>query len=56
MAMQTLGKLAYECLIERDTLYFSESMLKNEDEKSCTNIGFLYKDDISTRIFKPDNT
>ena len=56
MAMQTLGKLAYECLVERDTLYFSESMLKDEDEKPCTNIGFLYKDDISTRILKPHNT
>ena len=56
MAMQTLGKLAYKCLIERDTLYFSESMLKDEDEKPCTNIGFLYKDDISTKILKPQNT
>ena len=56
MAMQTLGKLAYECLIERDTLYFSESMLKDEDEKPCTKIGFLYKDDISRRILKPHNT
>ena len=56
MAMQTLGKLAYECLIEHDTLYFSESMLKDEDEKPCTNIGFLYKEDISTRILEPDNT
>ena len=56
MAMQTLGKLAYECLIERDTLYFSESMLKDEDKKLCTNIGFLYKDDISTRISKPQIT
>ena len=56
MAKQTLGKLAYECLIERDTLYFSESMLKDEDEKPCTNIGFLYKDDISTKILKPQNT
>ena len=56
MAMQTLGKLAYECLIERDTSYFSESMLKDEDKKPCTNIGFLYKDDISTRISKPQIT
>ena len=56
MAMQTLGKLAHECLINRDTLYFSENMLKNEDEKPCTNIGFLYKDDISTRILKPQIT
>ena len=56
MAMQTLGKLAYECLIERDTLYFSESMLKDEEKKPCTNIGFLYKDDISTRISKPQIT
>ena len=56
IAMQTLGKLAYECLIERDTLYFREGMLKNEDEKLCTNIGFLYKDDISTKILEPDYT
>ena len=56
MAMQTLGKLAYECLIERDTLYFSESMLKDEEKKPCTNIGFLYKDDISTRISKSQIT
>ena len=56
MAMQTLGKLAYESLIERDTLYFSESMLKDEDKKLCTNIGFLYKDDISTRISKTQIT
>ena len=56
IAMQTLGKLAYECLIERDTLYFSESMLKDEDKKPCTNIGFLYKDDISTRISKSQIT
>ena len=56
MAMQTLGKLAYECLIERDTLYFSESLLKDEDKKPCTNIGFLYKDDISTRISKSQIT
>ena len=56
MAMQTLGKLAYESLIERDTLYFSESMLKDEDKKLCTNIGFLYKDNISTRISRPQIT
>ena len=56
IAMQTLGKLAYECLIERDTLYFSESMLKDEEKKPCTNIGFLYKDDISTRISKSQIT
>ena len=56
MAMQTLGKLAYECLIERDTLYFSDSMLKDEDKKPFTNIGFLYKDDISTRISKSQIT
>ena len=56
MAVKTLGKLAYECLIERDTLYFSESMLKDEDKKPCTNIGFLYKDDISTRISKSQIT
>ena len=55
-AMQTLGKLAYECLVERERLYFSESILKNEDEKPCTNIGFLYKDDISTKILKLQNT
>ena len=52
---QTLGRLAYESLIEHDTLYFRESELR-EDEIQCTNIGFLYKDDISTQILKPDNT
>ena len=55
IAKQTLGRLAYESLIERDMLYFSESNL-GEDETQCTNIGFLYKDDISTKILKPDNT
>ena len=55
MAKQTLGRLAYESLIEHDTLYFRESKL-GEDEIQCTNIGFLYKDDISTKILKPDNT
>ena len=55
IAKQTLGRLAYESLIERDTLYFRESNL-GEDETQCTNIGFLYKDDISTKILKPDNT
>ena len=55
IAMQTLGRLAYESLIEHDTLYFRESKLK-EDEIQCTNIGFLYKDDISTKILKPNNT
>ena len=55
IAKQTLGRLAYESLIERDTLYFHESNL-GEDETQCTNIGFLYKDDISTKILKPDNT
>ena len=55
IAMQTLGRLAYESLIEHDTLYFRESKL-GEDEIQCTNIGFLYKDDISTKILKPDNT
>ena len=55
IARQTLGRLAYESLIERDTLYFRESNL-GEDETQCTNIGFLYKDDISTKILKPDNT
>ena len=56
MAMHAaLGRLAYESLIERDTLYFRESNL-GEDETQCTNIGFLYKDDISTKILKPDNT
>ena len=54
-AMQTLGRLAYESLIEHDTLYFRESKLK-EDEIPCTNIGFLYKDDISTTKSKQDNT
>ena len=55
IAKQTLGRLAYESLIEHDTLYFRESKL-GEDETQCTNIGFLYKDDISTKILKPDNT
>ena len=54
IAVQTLGRLAYESLIEHDTLYFRESKL-GEDEIQCTNIGFLYKDDISTKILKPDN-
>ena len=55
MAKQTLGRLAYESLIEHDTLYFRESMLR-EDEIQCTNIGFLYKDDIlRTKILKPDS-
>ena len=31
-------------------------MLKDEEKKPCTNIGFLYKDDISTRISKPQIT
>ena len=55
IAKQTLGRLAYESLIEHDMLYFRESNL-GEDETQCTNIGFLYKDDISTKILKPDNT
>ena len=55
IAMQTLGRLAYKSLIEHDTLYFRESMLR-EDEIHCTNIGFLYKDDISTKLSKSDNT
>ena len=56
MAMHAaLGRLAYESLIEHDTLYFRESKLK-EDEIQYTNIGLLYKDDISTKILKPDNT
>ena len=57
MAMHAaLGRLAYESLIEHDTLYFRESKLKKDSEKNqCTNIGFLYKDDISTKILKPDN-
>ena len=55
MAKQTLGRLAYESLIEHDTLYFRESNLR-EDETQCTNIGFLYKDDISTKILMPDTT
>ena len=55
MTKQTLGRLAYESLIEHDTLYFRESNLR-EDETQCTNIGFLYKDDISTKILEPDNT
>ena len=56
MAMHAaLGRLAYESLIEHDTLYFREDELK-ENETQCTNIGFLYKDDISTKILKPNNT
>ena len=56
MAMlAALGRLAYKSLIEDDTLNFRESNL-GEDETQCTNIGFLYKDDISTKILKPDNT
>ena len=55
MTKQTLGRLAYKSLIEHDTLYFRESNL-GEDETQCTNIGFLYKDNISTKILKPDNT
>ena len=55
IARQTLGRLAYESLIEHDTLYFRESKLRGEEIR-CTNIGFLYKDDISTKILKPDNT
>ena len=58
IAKQILGRLAYESLIEHDTLHFRESKLgKDEIQCSkCTNIGFLYKDDISTKILKPDNT
>ena len=55
IAKQTLGRLAYESLIEHDTLYFRENKLRG-NEIQCTNIGFLYKDDISTKILKPDNT
>ena len=55
IAKQTLGRLAYESLIEHDTLYFRENKLRGEEIR-CTNIGFLYKDDISTKILKPDNT
>ena len=56
MAMHAaLGRLAYKSLIEHDTLYFRESRL-GEDEIQCTKIGFLYKDDISTKILKPGNT
>ena len=55
IAVQTLGRLAYESLIEHDTLYFRENKLRG-NEIQCTNIGFLYKDDISTKILKPDNT
>ena len=54
-AMETLGELAYKCLIEDDTLYFRESMLKDDVQRQCTNMGFSYKDDISTKILKPDN-
>ena len=55
IAKQTLGRLAYESLFEHDTLYFRKSTL-GEDEIQCTNIGFLYKEDISTKILKPDKT
>ena len=55
IAKQTLGRLACESLIEHDTLYFRENKLRG-NEFQCTNIGFLYKDDISTKILKPDNT
>ena len=55
LAMQTLGRLAYESLIEHDALYFRKDELK-EDETQCTNIGFLYKDDISTKMLKLNNT
>ena len=55
IAKQTLGRLAYESLFEHDTLYFRENKLRG-DEIQCTNIGFLYKDDISTKISKSDNT
>ena len=56
MAMHAaLGRLAYESLIEHDTLYFREDELK-ENETQCTNIGFLYKDDISAKILNPNNT
>ena len=55
IAKQTLGRLACESLIEYDTLYFRESKL-GEDEIQCTKIGFLYKDDISTKMLNPNNT
>ena len=55
-AMETLGELAYKCLIEDDTLYFRESMLKDDVQRQCTFMGFSYKDDISTKILKPDIT
>ena len=55
IAKQTLGRVAYESLIEHDTLYFRENKLRGEEIR-CTNIGFLYKDDISTKILKSDNT
>ena len=55
IAKQTLGRLACESLIEHDTLYFRESEL-GEDEIQCTKIGFLYKDDISTKMLNPNNT
>ena len=55
IAKQTLGRLACESLIEHDTLYFRESKL-GEDEIQCTKIGFLYKDDISTKMLNPNNT
>ena len=55
IAKQTLGRLAYESFFEHDTLYFRENKLRG-DEIQCTNIGFLYKEDISTKISKSDNT
>ena len=49
---KTLGKLAYKGLLE-DVLFFRESDL-NDEEKNCTKIGFLYKED-STKTLKVDH-
>ena len=51
---KTLGRLAYKGLLE-GALFFRESDLNNE-EKNCTKMGFLYKEDISTKTLKPDHT
>ena len=51
---ETLGRLAYNGLRE-GALFFRESDL-NDEEKNCTKMGFLYKEDISTKTLKPDHT
>ena len=50
----TLGRLAYKGLLE-GALFFRESDL-NDEEKNFTKMGFLYKEDISTKALKPDHT